>query len=597
MTSQIETITQPEELAIEDQVTDTQTAAFSWLTGEVLVYIILGISAFTVRLAGLGEVPLNDAEAAQALLGLEVYRGGIPADAQNYSPLIVSLNSLAFLLFGVSDASARLGPALLGTALVLMPIGLRSQLGKVGALIAATLLAFSAISLYWSRVVSGEMAVALGSMLILIGAVQVTEDKVKPGLFIGIGGLVLLLIGAPSGFTALLALLIIVGAIALIDRQAMNQFRTKISRAGASVGQALLLGLILLLVLGTAAVFNLTGLASVSDSFTTWLRQFGLQPQQGAAYPMVLMLIFYEPLILLFGIIGLVRSFAGRQLFDWTLVIWFGVVVSLDMVMSGRGAGQVMLALIPLALLSGRSMAELVEQLRAKGRFDAEGLFVAFGLILSVFAYISLTGWSRCGLNQPGCDTAWILPLAGLGLVLILFAIFWFWYGAGTALRGLGALLLIVVGLFSVGASWRLNFGALDQLPYQPLISQPASTRLRTLLDDVSRLSTAQTGSPTALEVAVVGLADRPLLRWHLRAFDKASYVSTFDGAGQAPVVIAAASAGQPTQANYVGQDLALIAHWTPNLVERKDWLRWYLFRFLPNQQPVSDQVVLWVRQ
>jgi hypothetical protein len=597
MTSQIETITQPEESMVEDQVVEPQPTAFGWLTGEMLVYIILGILAFGIRLAGLGNVPLNDGEAAQALVGLEVYKGGIPVEAQNYSALIVSLNSLAFLLFGVSDASARLGSSLLGAALVLTPIGLRNQLGKLGALIATLLLTFSAASLYWSRVVSGEMGAALGSMMILVGAVQVAEDKVRPGLFIGIGGLILLLISSPSGFTALITLLIVAGMMALIDQQVLTLARARVSQAGVSPGQALFFGLFLLVVLGTAAVFNLTGLASISDLFTNWLGQFGLQLQPGAGYPIILMLIFYEPLILLFGIIGLVHSFVRRQLFDWALVIWFGVVVSLDMVMGGRDGGQVMLAVIPLALLASRSITDLVEQLWANGRFDAEGLFVAFGLILSVFAYISLTSWSKCVFNQPGCDTAWVLPLAGLGLILLLFVIFWFWYEAGMAWRGLGILLLIVAGLISIGASWRLNFGPLDQAPYQPMISRPASTRLLALLDDLRRFSTTQTGSPAALEVAVVGLGDRPLLRWHLRDFDKANYVSAFDEAGPAPVLIAAASAGQPTQGSYVGQDLALTAHWTPQLVEGKDWVRWYLFRFLPNHKPESDQIVLWVRR
>ena len=44
-------------------------------------------------------------------------------------------NALMYLLFGVSSASARYNAALCGTALILLPILLRRQLGRVAALV------------------------------------------------------------------------------------------------------------------------------------------------------------------------------------------------------------------------------------------------------------------------------------------------------------------------------------------------------------------------------------------------------------------------------------------------------------------------------
>lgn len=585
-------LTQTEEIAIQAD----ETSALNWLTVEVAFYALLVIVSFGLRLANLGAYPLNTAEASQALVALDVFHGNIPAEATGYSPLMVSLNSLAFLIFGPSDVAVRLGAVVLGIILILLPLGLHRQLGALATLIASTLFAFSATSLFWSRMTTGEMGVAVGALMILVGLVQWLAEGARFGLFLVVTGLVLILISAPSGFTALLILLLLCGLIALTNRKAFSLVQDRFNQSKVTGGQAALLGGGLLVILGTAVLFNLTGLAAVSDMFNTWLSQFGLTWQAGAGYPAILMLLFYEPVIVIFGLAGMIRSFRNQHLLDWVLVIWLGIIITLDLLMGGRSSGQILLALIPLTLLASQSIGWLLEQISAKAYLEVEGLFLGFGLVLSGFFYITLTSWSKCLPNLAGCNTAWVLPVAGLALLTALFIIFWGWYGARVAWRSLGMLLLLTVGLFSIGASWRLNYGPLKDLSFQPMISQPASTRLLTLLEDLSRLSAEETGDTRQLDLAVVDL-ERPMLRWYLRDFANVSYVSSFAAVGEAPVILSSSEAGQPVGGNYVGQDLSVISHWTPQLVEGKDWVRWYLFRFLPNHIPGSDQVILWVRQ
>ncbi len=56
-----------------------------------------------------------------------------------------------YLVFGDSDFTARLAPALMGTLMVPLPALLRSQIGRVGAFAAAAALAFGPTFLYYSR--------------------------------------------------------------------------------------------------------------------------------------------------------------------------------------------------------------------------------------------------------------------------------------------------------------------------------------------------------------------------------------------------------------------------------------------------------------
>jgi len=564
-----------------------------WLTGEVALYLLLATLALGLRLAHLTHYSFNDAEASQALAALAVYRGEIPTGA-GYSPLMASLVSAAFVLFGDADWAARLPSALLGLALVMLPFGLRRQLGRRGALAASALLALSASSLFWSRTLSGDVAAGVGMLLVIVGGARWLEERQSAGLYGAAAGLALLLLSSPAGFTALATLLATLALIGFTARGTLSEAQRRLAENEEAVRNAAYLFGGLLLALATAGLFNLGGLAAVSDLLTRWLEMFSLRPQPGAAYPAILLLLFYEPLLLFFGVVGLGAAVGSRRPLDWLLAVWAALAITLDLLMGGRSGGQVLVILVPLSLLAGRQVGLLWEGLRTRARLDGEGLFIAIGLVVSVFIYISGMSWARCTAAQAGCGTAWVLPLAGVLLIVGLSLLFGMWYGAATAWRGLAAVLLVTLGCLSVGAAWRLNFGPPARLPFQPMTQLPASTHLRTLYHDLQRQSAERAGDPHEIEIAVVDV-ESPMLRWELRRFGRARFVSGFDAAADAPIVLARPDAGHPVGGEYVGQEYTLIAYWSLDLLNGKEWVRWYVYRYLPNHKPGSDQLVMWV--
>jgi len=139
-----------------------------WLTGEKAVYIGLALLALVLRLIALGAYPLSDAEAGQALVAWRILQAQ-PVGQAGYSPLIVTLNLVSFLLLGGGEAAARLGPALLSVPLALLPYGLRRYLGRTGALAAGALFALSPTVLYFTRTVDGDIGVAVGGLALVVG--------------------------------------------------------------------------------------------------------------------------------------------------------------------------------------------------------------------------------------------------------------------------------------------------------------------------------------------------------------------------------------------------------------------------------------------
>ena len=73
-----------------------------------------------------------------------------------------------YSLFGDSDFTARLAPALMGTAMVAMPYFLRRQLGRVAAFTAAVLLAIGPTYLYFSRFAREDIYFAAISFALLV---------------------------------------------------------------------------------------------------------------------------------------------------------------------------------------------------------------------------------------------------------------------------------------------------------------------------------------------------------------------------------------------------------------------------------------------
>ncbi len=585
-----------DEVSKNEFVISEPSVAWSWVTGEVLIYGVLIAMTIGIRVSHLGNLPLSPTEAVQALVAHHIIQGDLVQETR-YSPLLASLNSLIFFLFGPSDLSARIGPVILGLSLVLLPIGLRKQLGILGALYAAGLLSISASSLFWSRTVSGEIVAAVGSLLLLVGLVKWLDEKIEGGLFVVMGGIVFLLLSTASGYTALLTSIVAGIVFALVYPKAAIVFQKHIKEKKTIQGAAVF-GLILLVLCSSTWLFNMSGLALISELFSLWLSQFGVAQVR---YPTILLLVWYEPLLLILGLISVGLAFYSRNKLQWALAIWLVVFLGLDLLMGGRDNGQILLAVVALALLSGQYIAQMLSQLQAQGRMDADGLFISIVWVVSIFIYITLTTWVRCTEGQDNCDTAWILPAAGAVLIIGLSIIFLVWYGSAFIGRGLGVISLLTIGLLAIGFSWRLSFSPLPDRPYHLMLTQTPTSQLQNLRNQLSQLSAEHTGDIRTLNIALVNL-DTPWLRWYMRDFRQARFISSFTALSpisntQAMVILAPSEAGQPTDGSYSGQDFSLLTHWSLDTLEGKAWLQWYLYRHVPQRPTTTDHIILWVQR
>ena len=577
-----------------------QAAKPSSLTVEVALYFIIAVIAVGLRLYKLGGRPMQAGEAVQALAAWRSAQG-LPQDSAlgQLSPLLFTSNVFLFALFGANDFLARLVPALGGALLALLPYFLRRRLGRMGALAASFLLALSPSTLFFSRYLGGEIVVAACAVAIICGLFGYLDQRQPKHLYLVAVALGLALSAGAGTFTFILIVATFALVLALVNRfSGPSEYWRRISDAWqAARGQnsllrdcAALLVLIFVLVC-TAFLLHFSGLQDGIDLFPAWLSAF--QPRVGGHpwYYHLQLLLVYEPLILVFGLAAVIYLFLKqRDLFSLFLAYWTMAAFLIYLVAGGRGPGDVLLIVLPLALLAGMFIGRLLDELVGRISWVWEGLFAVVAGAVVVHLSLELGGYAFSGRQN------YLFLALAAGFVLIgLLVLYWISFGREPALRAGGLVLLLVLTSLTVGISCNLNYRRGSD-PREIMLASPTSRNLFDLLQTLEFVSSRQSGDPRTIAVTIHQGAG-PALAWYLRGFENVEFVAQLSPSIDTPIVIAPAEEQEPTLgAQYSGQDFVLTSSWKPQGLSGPSLLEWLFYRRAPTLVQ-TDHLVLWVKQ
>jgi uncharacterized protein (TIGR03663 family) len=136
---------------------------------ELAIWGALIAVALILRLIGLGNRPFHHDESQDAYFSYIFRKTG---DYQ-YNPLLHGpfrfyLTALMYIVFGDSDFTARLAPALMGTAMIPFCFGFRPLLGRGAAFGMAALLTFEPTYLYFSRFAREDIYIASLTLALVV---------------------------------------------------------------------------------------------------------------------------------------------------------------------------------------------------------------------------------------------------------------------------------------------------------------------------------------------------------------------------------------------------------------------------------------------
>ncbi len=188
------------EMARAAAVRSRELAGIAWQnvrgwTPEHWLWIgIIALGAI-LRFWGLGDKPLHHDESMHAFYSYLFARNpsGYEYDPLLHGPFQFHAVGIFFAIvlgfqhfFGaggaagnpwINDTTARIVPALFGVGIVVLPLGLRRELGKAGALIAAFLLAVSPSFVYFSRFLREDIYFNFFMFAMVVCAVRFTHDR------------------------------------------------------------------------------------------------------------------------------------------------------------------------------------------------------------------------------------------------------------------------------------------------------------------------------------------------------------------------------------------------------------------------------------
>ena len=582
--------------------------------------VILLVAALS-RLLALDAQPLAPDEGSLAWNAWALARG-IGGSAE-VGPAAVFGSALAFWLFGASDSTARLLPALFGTALVALPLLLQRELGRVGARIAMLLLALSPGLVYYSRMADPAIYAAFGALAVVAGLRAADDPLARHGLYLAAIGAVLLLLSGVAGFFVLAAFVSYAGLRLLAGRMSQP---APVSRAGitaphwferpgapllpaalrdrAVVRQLALFALAAWVLATTAFLLDLHGIQDgLIDGLGAFVSAFSFAvplfststlapPPSAGIY--LLLLAAYDLPVFAFGLAGAYLAAQRASAFGGLLTWWALSLVVLGTVSRARPIGLEPLIVVPLALLAGLVSNNLVGAL-AERRFRVDLGWVA--LVGGVLVTGALIGVGHESTADP------VVPVLVLlvPLVAIMVALGYGVYRFGAP--RLGRLLACLTFLALVGFGWRAAAG----LAYGPAV-RPAegfvgiatsadARKLATDVGDITNvLSINRRPADTPVNDIFVASAVADPLRWYLRDQGWRSDVSqpnvTVGAVAGSPAIAIVELTGKAPKGAYAGQRYRVLTSARMTLTTWKDYWRWLVYRETPDAAIGTDVTV-----
>src|SRR5215831_40022 len=309
----------------------------------------------------------------------------------------------AYLLFGASDFTARLVPALFGIGLIGLPFFLRHELGKAGAVAASAILVVSPSFLYFSRFIRHDIYVDFFTLLLAIGVFRYLATGQRGWFYTACTSAALLFATKEdfyiSGFIPFVFLL---GSWFLLKGDKQLLFRARVRALGVQAwGSGVLIFLVVNVILYTTFLTNPRGVctavvslpfdscAGLKGALNYWWEQqdFARGGQPWFYYFMLLPLYEFVPLILGVLAIFLVRP---RQHFFWFCTFWFIAGLLIYSWAGEKMPWMLPQITLPLVLLAGRLLGEWSDAGWGKRALTSRGLATG-GLIL--VAMLALLAW------------------------------------------------------------------------------------------------------------------------------------------------------------------------------------------------------------
>jgi hypothetical protein len=507
-----------------------------------------------------------------------------------------------FFIFGNSHFIARLLPALVGSFLVLVPILFRPLLGEKPSLILAFGLALDPGLIAVSRI-TGSPVLALVFVLSTLGFWY--KRKFYPA---AICAVLTFLSGVPFliGVMSILVTGIVIWLLKRINDEILPDINPKEGEILPSSRNLAYFFIVGFFVLSTFFFHFPQGLGGFAKTFPAFLNEWS-NPLGVPILAVLLMFVVYQPLALLFGIMGVVHSWWIGDGIGKVLSIWLCISLLVILLYPARQMLDIVWILVPLWTLAAREISLWLEYIPGED-FATLGQTVLI-FILASLGWLNLVGLILPMQNPELIRTRGILIIGVVILGLLATLLVGLGWSYRIAQKGLVWACLLSLGLYSISGTWAVvrarpsGEGAPSLLasPITQWLPAPSIGSASILLQTVNDLAEWHTGNRNILDMMVLSqdpvcetCIASPSMQWLLRNIRKAQIVDTLSREMVPSVVITSGDQiDQQLSTSYRGEKLLwkIYPDWEGAISD--GLLRWVLYRDVPAK---AERIIIWAR-
>ncbi len=554
-------------------------SAVNW---ELVAYVAFALVAVATRFWDLGSRAIHHDESLHALYSWYLYVGkGYQHDPMMHGPFQFVGNALFYLVFGASDYTARMMAATFGVWLVVSPYFLRKEMGRIAALVASGLFAFSPTFLYFSRFTREDIYMAGWEMVMVVGLFGYIRERTSRWLYVAVIGMSFAFATKESiyitGFIFVMAF-VLEGGFALASGRSPLGWKVLRSLTPRDWTICISIFLGIYVVLFTTFFTNPKGILTGSvEALRYWFAQHDVQRGGQPWFYYLMLLPLYEFLPLTAALGGLLfaavkRTLPANRFFVWFTAFWFLAALGIY-----SFAGEKMPWILthitqPLILLAALSIAGLIKRASQTTFTSGPGLLalVVTGLLAATVLGGMVAATPAAG-TQLGLQTAQLqrvtmyLLMAAEIVALLLIGLR---HGARTVLVPAGTGLVGTLLLLTIHTGWGVAYARGD-IPQDMLVYVQTSPDVPRFVKEIERIS-YQTGAGKDMKILLdAGYTDnvggQPIVHesiawpfeWYLRDYKgKVYYSRTLPAPLDAPVILAMTANEDPIReslANYVG--------------------------------------------
>ena len=520
---------------------------------EYLPFLGLMLLGMVLRFWDLGAKAFHHDESLHAFYSWRLYDGeGYVHDPMMHGPLLFELNALVYLIFGASDFTARLAPALFGVALIGLPFLLRHELGRAGAIAAAAIFVVSPAFLYFSRFIRHDIYVDVFTLLMVIAVFRyLATGRINWFYTACVSAALLYATKEDFYISGFIPFVFLAASWFLLKGERRQLFRARIRAIGIkpwAIGAATFVAINLLLY--TTFLTNLQGVctavitlplsscAGTTGALSYWLQQqdFARGGQPWFYYFMLLPLYEFVPLILGVLAIALVRP---RQLFFWFCTFWFFAALLIYSWAGEKMPWMLPQITLPLVLLAGRLLGQWSDAGWGRRALSSRGLATGGLVLLAMFALLAWIGLGAAPAASPVAQQSVTLQRLALAILiaavaggLVYLAPKW---GRQVVLPGLALGGLAILGAGYIRTTLMVVYDHPD-VPVEPLIYVQSTPDVPFIANEIDRIA-QQTGQGKDMKILLdngYGDGDHEAVswpfEWYLRDYhNRRYYTKTID--------------------------------------------------------------------